>query len=72
MNYWKIFCMGDAVVLRRSMIVPEEIIKYWLGHSAGADITSRYSKTLADDRILRRKLADEIGLGFALPTQEAP
>ena len=54
------------------MIVPEEIIKYWLGHSAGADITSRYSKTLADDRILRRKLADEIGLGFALPTQEAP
>ncbi len=38
----------------------------WLGHiDGGGDITSRYSKTLADDVVLPRKLADQIGADFS-------
>lgn len=54
-----------ATVLRGSMVVPEDIIRFWMGHGDGS-ITSRYSKLSADAN-LRRRLCDKIGLGFRLP-----
>jgi integrase len=55
-----------TTVLRGTRRCPEEIIQYWLGHSNGGSITNRYSK-VSEDTALRRRLADEIGIGFKLP-----
>lgn len=49
----------------RSYGVPEEIIKFWLGHSS-SDITDRYSK-LAQNVEERRKWVDRAGSGFEIP-----
>lgn len=49
----------------REVGVPEDILKFWLGHSATQDITDRYSK-LAQNVALRREWADRAGLGFRL------
>jgi len=48
----------------REVGCPEDILKYWVGHSGSASITDRYSK-LSENIGLRRKFA---GLGFELPT----
>lgn len=48
----------------RAGLVPEDVTRYWLGHSAGS-ITDRYSK-LGLDRHVRREWADKAGLGFQL------
>jgi integrase len=48
----------------REVGCPEDILKYWVGHSGSASITDRYSK-LSENIELRRKFA---GLGFELPT----
>ena len=48
----------------RELGCPEDILKYWVGHSGSASITDRYSK-LSENIELRRKFA---GLGFELPT----
>jgi integrase len=52
-----------ATTLRANQ-VPEDITRYWLGHSAGS-ITDRYSK-LGLDQQVRREWADKVGLGFQL------
>lgn len=57
------------VTFLRSQRVPEDIIKFWIGHSANKSITDRYCK-MADDIILRKKFAAEVGLGFQLPTSK--
>jgi hypothetical protein len=51
---------------RRELGVPEDIIRFWLGH-AGEGITDRYSK-LAENIELRKSWASRCGLGFDLPT----
>lgn len=45
--------------------VPEEIIRFWIGHSS-SDITDRYSK-LADNPEIRKGWVERAGLGFTLP-----
>lgn len=46
----------------RTMNVPEEIVRFWLGH-ADKTITDRYSK-MAEDTDNRRKWSELAGLGF--------
>jgi integrase len=43
----------------------EDILKSWLGHSAGSDITSRYSK-LSENLELRRTWTERVGTGIDL------
>jgi integrase len=43
----------------------EDILKAWLGHSAGSDITNRYSK-LSENLELRRSWAERVGTGLDL------
>jgi integrase len=43
----------------------EDILKSWLGHSTGSDITSRYSK-LSENLELRRTWAERVGTGLDL------
>lgn len=54
----------------REFGVPEEIIKFWLGHELGADITDRYSK-LVENVEVRKQWAERVGLGFSIPKLEA-
>jgi integrase len=49
----------------RTMDVPEDFIKFWLGHSEKT-ITDRYSK-MKERLESRRKWANEAGLGFEMP-----
>jgi len=46
--------------------VPEEITRYFLGHSNKSDMTSRYSQ-LGSDANRRRNEVNRVGLGFDLP-----
>ena len=50
---------------RREMGVPEDLIRYAVGHS-GRGITDRYSK-LGENVELRREWTRRTGLGFAIP-----
>jgi integrase len=45
---------------------PEPLLKAWIGHSSGKDITARYDKS-ADDREWRQTWANKCGIGFELP-----
>ena len=45
--------------------VPEDIIRFWVGHSTSADITDRYSK-LAENAALRKSWAQRAGILFDL------
>ena len=47
----------------RSQNCPEDILKYWVGHSNNTDITDRYSK-LNQYVELRKEWAGKAGLGF--------
>jgi len=49
---------------------PEDLIKYWLGHS-DKTVTDAYSK-VADDVDFRKEIAEKLGIGFDLPVLEAP
>jgi hypothetical protein len=49
----------------REVGCPEGILKAWLGHSAGSDITNRYSK-LSENLELRRTWAERVGTGLDL------
>lgn len=53
----------------RKNSVPEELIRFWLGH-AGKTVTDSYSK-LTSDADFRRQVADKIGLGFQPPLESA-
>jgi len=54
--------------LRKNM-VPEDLITFWLGH-AGKTVTDTYSK-LRDDADFRKQVAEKVGLGFELPSENA-
>jgi integrase len=49
----------------REVDCPEDILKCWLGHSTGSDITNRYSK-LSENLELRRIWAERVGTGLEL------
>jgi hypothetical protein len=49
----------------REVGTPEDILKFWIGHSANRDITDRYSK-LAQNTVLRKEWAQKAGLGFSI------
>jgi integrase len=49
----------------REVGCPEDILKAWLGHSAGSDITNRYSK-LSENLELRRTWTERVGTGLDL------
>lgn len=46
-------------------VVPEDLLRYWIGH-AGAGVTDHYSR-LHQDMPLRKRIVEQVGLGFDLP-----
>jgi integrase len=52
----------------RKNLVPEDLITFWHGH-AGKTVTDSYSK-LKDDAEFRMQVAQKVGLGFELPSEE--
>lgn len=49
----------------RKQHAPEDVVRFWLGH-ANKSVTDGYSK-LKDDVPFRKKVVEEVGLGFELP-----
>jgi len=49
----------------RKQHAPEDLIRFWLGH-ANKTITDLYSK-LREDVAFRKKVAEQVGIGFELP-----
>ena len=47
---------------------PEDLIRFWLGH-ANKSVTDVYSK-LKDDVTFRKKVAEQVGIGFGLPGEK--
>ena len=52
----------------RKQHAPEDLIRFWLGH-ANRSITDVYCK-LKEDVAFRKKVAEQVGIGFNLPTQK--
>jgi integrase len=52
----------------RKQRAPEDLIRFWLGH-ANKNVTDRYSK-LNEDVTFRKKVAEEVGIGFELPAEK--
>ncbi len=52
----------------RKQHAPEDLIRFWLGH-ANKSVTDLYSK-LKEDVTFRKKVAEEIGIGFKLPAEK--
>ena len=52
--------------LRKNM-VPEDLIKFWIGHSPQT-VTDVYSK-VKNDVQFRREVAEKVGLGFEMSTE---
>lgn len=50
----------------KSVGTPDSLLKHWVGHSEGNDITARYDKS-ADDKQWRLKTVNRVGIGFDLP-----
>lgn len=53
----------------RKQHAPEDLIRFWLGWS-NKSVADVYSK-LKDDVTFRRKVAEQVGIGFELPTEKA-
>jgi len=53
----------------RKQHAPEDLIRFWLGH-ANKTVTDLYSK-LKDDVTFRKKVVEEVGIGFELPEEPA-
>jgi integrase len=51
----------------RKQRAPEDLIRFWLGH-ANKSVTDSYSK-LKEDLAFRKKVAEEVGIGFELPAE---
>jgi integrase len=51
----------------RKQRAPEDLIRFWLGH-ANKCVTDVYSK-LKDDVAFRKKVAEQVGIGFELPVE---
>jgi len=52
----------------RKQHTPEDLIRFWLGH-ANHSITDVYSK-LKEDTAFRKKVAEQVGIGFDLPSEK--
>jgi integrase len=52
----------------RKKHAPEDLIRFWLGH-ANTSVTDGYSK-LKEDVTFRKKIAEEVGIGFELPAEK--
>jgi integrase len=52
----------------RKQYAPEDLIRFWLGH-ANKSITDLYSK-LKEDVTFRKKVAEQVGIGFELPGEK--
>jgi integrase len=52
----------------RKRCAPEDLIRFWLGH-ANKSVTDLYSK-LKEDVTFRRKVAEQVGIGFELPAEK--
>ena len=52
----------------RKQHAPEDLIRFWLGH-ADKTVTDGYSK-LKEDVTFRKKVAEQVGIGFELPTEK--
>ena len=52
----------------RKQHAPEDLIRFWLGH-ADKTVTDGYSK-LKEDVTFRKKVAEQGGIGFELPTEK--
>ena len=50
----------------RKQHAPEDLVRFWLGH-ADKTVTDGYSK-LKEDVTFRKKVAEQVGIGFELPT----
>jgi integrase len=46
--------------------VPAGIMRHWMGHEDGSDVSNRYDKLASDPRV-RREWRDKINKGFELP-----
>ena len=55
----------------RKQRTPEDLIKYWLGHSKKQSVTDQYSK-LCEDLAFRLEEAEKVGTGFVVPTVMRP
>lgn len=53
----------------RNAGVPEQLIKYWVGHEHKSDMTDLYCRSV-EDKELRKSWAQRAGLGFSLPEPE--
>jgi len=53
----------------RKQRAPEDLIKFWLGHSE-TSITDSYSK-VAEDVEFRKQVAEKVGTGFDVPAYQA-
>jgi integrase len=53
--------------LLRKSHVPDDLTQFWLGH-AGKSMTDEYSQ-IRDDVKYRKMVAEQMGIGFALPAQ---
>jgi integrase len=52
----------------RKQRAPEDLIRFWLGH-ANQSVTDDYSK-LKEDVAFRKKVAEQVGIGFELPATD--
>src|ERR1700719_206204 len=52
----------------RKQHAPEDLIRFWLGH-ANKSVTDLYSK-LKEDVTFRKTVAEQVGVGFELPTEK--
>jgi hypothetical protein len=52
----------------RKKYAPEDLIRFWLGH-ANKSVTDLYSK-LKEDVTFRKKVAEQVGIGFELPAEK--
>ena len=52
----------------RKQHAPEDLIRFWLGH-ANKSVTDLYSK-LKEDVTFRKKVTEEVGIGFELPAEK--
>ena len=50
----------------RQVHCPDGLLKFWMGHSAGSDMTDVYDRSCADSEY-RRDVANSLGVGFTLP-----
>jgi hypothetical protein len=52
----------------RKQYAPEDLIRFWLGH-ANKTVTDASSK-LKEDVVFRKKVAEQVGIGFELPIKK--